>query len=508
MLLFFLATAYSLQLPSPRRAAPPPPPTSAPELRQAAEEAKIEWQRLDFAARAAEANRTTTAVDFGFISKSAGTYLENLGVLTNEIDGDAGPPGSLLTLAGANFRHELRSLITDVKAAITGPSEDDDLCVVNYEGEAAVECSQYREQLTELTLSNDAIWAREESRPQVEAPLVIKIPYYLLCYLLDTLFDGRAISRFFFLETVARMPYFSYISVLHLYESLGWWRRSAEAKRVHFAEEWNEFHHLLIMESLGGDQYWIDRFLAQHTAILYYWVLVGLFLVSPSIAYNFSELIEAHAVDTYAQFVDENETALRELPVPEVAMTYYGAPDLYLFDEFQTAREPGERRPVISSLYDVFSCIRDDEAEHVNTMRACQDTAVVVRSPNVERAWIGAATALVGVAAVGLGLYDAGMLGPAGDAIRSVASGDVDADTLSGSITDALSAGGVEEIVAAGAAAIGALGTALSTGEPVIPDEMIQKGAEELLGAEEIGTEVAEGAGIVAVFLGVLRALF
>ena len=36
--------------------------------------------------------------------------------------------------------------------------------------------------------------------------------------------------------------------MLHLYESLGWWRRSAETKRVHFAEEWNEFHHLLVME--------------------------------------------------------------------------------------------------------------------------------------------------------------------------------------------------------------------------------------------------------------------
>ena len=33
------------------------------------------------------------------------------------------------------------------------------------------------------------------------------------------------------------MPYLSYVSMLHLYESLGWWRRSAETKRVHFAEE-------------------------------------------------------------------------------------------------------------------------------------------------------------------------------------------------------------------------------------------------------------------------------
>ena len=53
-------------------------------------------------------------------------------------------------------------------------------------------------------------------------------------------------QRFWVLETVARMPYFSYISILHLYESLGWWRAGAELRKVHFAEEWNELHHLQV----------------------------------------------------------------------------------------------------------------------------------------------------------------------------------------------------------------------------------------------------------------------
>jgi ubiquinol oxidase len=74
--------------------------------------------------------------------------------------------------------------------------------------------------------------------------------------------------------------------------------------QVHFAEEWNEMHHLQIMEALGGDALWIDRFLAQHGAILYYWVLVGFYLLFPHLAYNFSELVESHASDTYAEFVD------------------------------------------------------------------------------------------------------------------------------------------------------------------------------------------------------------
>ena len=139
--------------------------------------------------------------------------------------------------------------------------------------------------------------------------------------------------------------------MLHLYESIGWWRIGANVKRIHFAEEvrpaprfvalrsvdlasavrlqWNELHHLLIMESLGGDRKWIDRFMAGHSAIIYYWVLIVMWLISPTLAYNFSELIEAHAVDTYGQFVDENEEKLKALPAPLIARRYY-TQDLYL----------------------------------------------------------------------------------------------------------------------------------------------------------------------------------
>lgn len=33
-------------------------------------------------------------------------------------------------------------------------------------------------------------------------------------------------------------------SILHFYESLGFWRAGADLRKVHFAEEWNELHHL------------------------------------------------------------------------------------------------------------------------------------------------------------------------------------------------------------------------------------------------------------------------
>jgi ubiquinol oxidase len=48
--------------------------------------------------------------------------------------------------------------------------------------------------------------------------------YLSLCVFLDVAYDNRPLQRFWFLETVARMPYFSYITMLHLYESFGWWR--------------------------------------------------------------------------------------------------------------------------------------------------------------------------------------------------------------------------------------------------------------------------------------------
>ena len=70
------------------------------------------------------------------------------------------------------------------------------------------------------------------------APWVIKVPYFELCFLLDVVSEGRnTFGRFFLLETVARMPYFAHITMLHLYETLGFWRRSADIKRIHFAKE-------------------------------------------------------------------------------------------------------------------------------------------------------------------------------------------------------------------------------------------------------------------------------
>ena len=82
--------------------------------------------------------------------------------------------------------------------------------------------------------------------------------------MLDVIYKDKPIERFWFLETVARMPYFSYVSTLQLYETLGWWELDSELKKKHYEEEINETHHLKIMESLGGNSKWWNRFIARH----------------------------------------------------------------------------------------------------------------------------------------------------------------------------------------------------------------------------------------------------
>lgn len=204
--------------------------------------------------------------------------------------------------------------------------------------------------------------------------------------ILKVVYEGRPYSYFAALETIARVPYFSYTSVLHLYETLNWLRRK-EYIQIHFAESWNELHHLLIMEELGGNKAFADRFVAQHIAFFYYWIVVALYIISPAVAYDLNKHVENHAFDTYSEYVQSNEAELKLLPAPQVAVEYYQSGDLHMFDAFQyhksfpvmndpahllSGEERPVRRPTVETLYDVFCNIRDDEAEHASTMKILQ----------------------------------------------------------------------------------------------------------------------------------------
>ena len=202
-------------------------------------------------------------------------------------------------------------------------------------------------------------------------------------FLVDFVYGDRSYSRFYLLETIARVPYFSFLSVLHLYETLGLWRK-ADWLKVHFAETWNELHHLLIMESLGGNRHWIDRFIAEHVAFAYYWTIVPIYMLSPRYAYYLMELIENHAYHTYDNYLQTHEAELKAQPAPQIAIAYYRDGDLYMFDEVQTTLAKEFRRPKVDNLYDVFVNIRDDECEHVKTMVALQqpEARLTFKSPH------------------------------------------------------------------------------------------------------------------------------
>jgi ubiquinol oxidase len=212
---------------------------------------------------------------------------------------------------------------------------------------------------------------------------------------IDKLYEGRDYPRFYALETVARVPYFSFLSVLHLYETLGFWRR-ADYLKVHFAQTMNEFHHLLIMEAMGGDKKFADRFFAQHMAVAYYGMTCLVYLASPRMAYNLSEQVEAHAYHTYDEFLKRNESELKASKPPAIARKYYAEGDLFLFDEFQTGDPTAKsaacaerRRPVIENLYDVFLNVRNDEAEHMKTMQFCQLPGTILRAPSESACVVG-----------------------------------------------------------------------------------------------------------------------
>ena len=125
--------------------------------------------------------------------------------------------------------------------------------------------------------------------------------------ILDFLYKGRDYQRFWVLEEIARAPYFAFLSVLHFRESMG--LRGPEhlyLMKEHFAQSINETEHLEYMESRGGNSYWIDRFVAKHLVLIYYWSNVVYYGLAPRLAYHLSYEVEIHAATTYGKYLAMN----------------------------------------------------------------------------------------------------------------------------------------------------------------------------------------------------------
>ena len=161
-------------------------------------------------------------------SSSASPRYEERFINDNEYYQEPNKPASAFILGTRNFLKQSRGIVEQFLAEKWGitslnyipPEERPPLCL-------------------QLTLSNEDVKEaerrREEREGKVEVNAAARALYDVGCYVLDELFDGRPIARFWFLETIARIPYFSYVSMLHLYESFGWWR-GVELRKVHNAE--------------------------------------------------------------------------------------------------------------------------------------------------------------------------------------------------------------------------------------------------------------------------------
>ncbi|KAL3944512.1 MAG: hypothetical protein SGBAC_001433 [Bacillariaceae sp.] len=210
---------------------------------------------------------------------------------------------------------------------------------------------------------------------------LIDTVYDVICFLYPVKGNERDFARFFVLETVARVPYFAYLSCLHLQETFGVrYENMSDRMRTHYAEADNELHHLLIQESLGGNSNPVDRILAQTMAFGYYWYVIAIYTWNEAAAYHLSELIEDHAFNTYSNFLQNHGDFLKTKPVPTIARKYYEQENPFLFDLYCTVKDDPEcpieeqssvcssNRPKLETLYDVFVCIRDDEKEHWKTL--------------------------------------------------------------------------------------------------------------------------------------------
>ena len=134
--------------------------------------------------------------------------------------------------------------------------------------------------------------------------------------ILDKLYKNRNTQRFWVLEVIARAPYFAFLSVLHFRESLGLKNPiTLKLMKEHFYQAVNETEHLEEMERRGGDEFWIDRFLARHLVLIYYWIMVFYYLLSPINAYDLNMKIEEHAYETYSKYLEENPLDYRIIEI-------------------------------------------------------------------------------------------------------------------------------------------------------------------------------------------------
>ena len=275
------------------------------------------------------------------------------------------PPPNFFALASNQFVRNLDSML-GMKNNDAATNKDE-------------ETLSLRAKLDSLQLSSHIAWDLESiaggSLGVMKEPLALRVPYHLLCPLIDLVYEqpadaeiidsGSAIQRLYVMEKIGRAPYLSFLSMLNLYESFGLWRSSEDLRVAHAHQELSKFRRQRVIEQLGGDQPWTARFLAEHAALFAHITIVHLWFLSPSLAYRFAQMIESHAFHIYDAFLEQNESTLKLMPLPSTSDT-----------DTSTAE---------SNLYDTFSSFKDDNSIHSMRLAEAYYPSVVLNAADSEK---------------------------------------------------------------------------------------------------------------------------
>lgn len=188
--------------------------------------------------------------------------------------------------------------------------------------------------------------------------IIFVIP--ILEFLLENIYK-QTFAKFYVLETIARIPYFSYLAVLHLYQSFGQ-HPALELLDLHYKETVNEEYHLMIMEELGGAAKWYNRWTARFLGFFYYGAVFILYIIAPASGYFLMEKVESVAAKSYTEFLKQKEEMLKKTKAEGFALKYY-------FSQKGRMTEIEEGENFVPTLYDVFTSIRNDELIHVSDMQ-------------------------------------------------------------------------------------------------------------------------------------------
>ena len=94
----------------------------------------------------------------------------------------------------------------------------------------------------------------------------------------NQIYKGRSVQCFWVLEVIVKAPSFSFLSVLHLQELLGLKPPlSNKLIKAHFYKAINDTEDLEEMELRNGKRFWVNRVLARHLVLFYYW---GMFFIT------------------------------------------------------------------------------------------------------------------------------------------------------------------------------------------------------------------------------------